>query len=178
MPRAMLPVIFLVILGLILTVGLLRDPGPDWAEVEEKIRTRFPTVPQISSHELAAWLDDGHRMAPLLLDVRQSEEFAVSHLPGAIRIDPAAERPTLPKGVTFDTPIVTYCSVGYRSSALARRLIALGFSDVSNLEGSIFQWANEGRLVVRNGRPVREVHPFDPRWGRLLDSDLHPPGLP
>ncbi len=43
---------------------------------------------------------------------------------------------------------------------------------MQNLKGSIFQWANEGRPVVRDGEPVREVHPYDAVWGRLLDRDL------
>ena len=32
----------------------------------------------------------------------------------------------------------------------------------------IFEWANEGRPVVRDGREVEAVHPYDAVWGRLL----------
>lgn len=42
-----------------------------------------------------------------------------------------------------DSHIVVYCSVSYRSSILARRLQDMGFTNVYNLEGSIFKWANE-----------------------------------
>ena len=62
--------------------------------------------------------------------------------------------------------------MGYRSARIADRLETAGFRDVRNLTGSIFQWANEGRPVVRDGEPVREVHPYDAVWGRLLDRDL------
>lgn len=71
--------------------------------------------------------------------------------------------------------IVVYCSVGYRSSRLARQLRTRGVKNVFNLEGSLFKWANEGRPVYRGSERVQEVHPFDEDWGELLDESLHPP---
>jgi 3-mercaptopyruvate sulfurtransferase SseA len=71
-----------------------------------------------------------------------------------------------------DTPIVVYCSVGYRSAGVVQALQAQGFSEVYNLKGSIFRWANEGRPVVRNGEPVSAVHPYDASWGQLLTDSL------
>ena len=71
-----------------------------------------------------------------------------------------------------DAPIVTYCSVGYRSSAVAERLEEQGYTRVWNLEGSIFEWANQGLPVVRDGEEVSQVHPYNRRWGRLLDKQL------
>jgi hypothetical protein len=44
--------------------------------------------------------------------------------------------------------------------------------NVMNLEGSIFQWANEGREVVRGDTSVREVHPYGRRWAGLLKPGL------
>ena len=52
------------------------------------------------------------------------------------------------------------------------RLAAEGFTQVHNLDGSLFQWANEGRPVYRDGRVVEEVHPYDDKWGVLLDRQL------
>jgi len=43
-----------------------------------------------------------------------------------------------------------------------------GFSRVYNLEGSIFQWANEGRPVCKDDRPTMLVHPNDALWEDLL----------
>jgi predicted sulfurtransferase len=65
--------------------------------------------------------------------------------------------------------VVLYCSVGYRSADVAARLQAHGYTNVFNLEGSIFQWANEGRTLVRGEMPVEVVHPFDNDWGRYLN---------
>ncbi|QDV36389.1 rhodanese-like domain-containing protein [Tautonia plasticadhaerens] len=151
-----------------------RSPG--WATVKRLIRLQFPDVRRVTTEQLEGWLDDPERQSPLLLDVRAEDEYAVSHLPGAIHVPPDAGIEELLASVTEDRPIVAYCSVGYRSSVMARRLREAGFEEVANLEGSIFQWANEGRPVVRGGEQVEEVHPYDDRWGRLLDRRLHPRG--
>ena len=72
-----------------------------------------------------------------------------------------------------DAVVVAYCSVGVRSSALAARLREVGIEEVHNLQGSLFAWANEGRPVYRGRTRVAEVHPFDARWGALLDAGRH-----
>lgn len=159
-------------LALLLAAMTLRRLPPSWEKLSEQLRTRYPEVRQISVPELAAWLADPERPQPLLLDVRQEEEFRISHLPGAVRVEPRSTHPRLPEETTPETPIVAYCSVGQRSSAIASRLTALGYTNVTNLEGSIFAWANAGHPVVRNGDEVHEVHPYNARWGRLLRKDL------
>lgn len=143
----------------------------DWAALKEEIRTAYPDVPHITTDSLTAWLARPGP-PPLLLDVRTGAEFAVSHLRRARRIDPDTHDLALLHDLARDAPIVAYCSVGYRSAAMAERLRAAGFTNVVNLEGSIFAWANEGRPVYRDDRVVRQVHPYDETWGELLKEDL------
>jgi rhodanese-related sulfurtransferase len=146
---------------------LLRSIG--WQLIKRQIRIRFPQVKQLSTAALAAQLQAA--TPPVLLDTRTEAEFAVSHLANARRIDPKTEDfSALP--LPIDTPIVAYCSVGYRSARLVDRLQQAGYTNVANLEGSIFQWANEGRPVVRNGQPVQQVHPYSQTWGQLLKPNL------
>ncbi|HEX8311561.1 MAG TPA: rhodanese-like domain-containing protein [Chthoniobacteraceae bacterium] len=140
-----------------------------WAVIKGRIRREFPAVPEITTSELAEWLADPKRPRPILLDVRAKPEFDTSHLDLARQVDPGSAPAAL--AIAKDTPVVTYCSVGYRSAAFAEKLRAAGFRDVRNLEGSIFQWANEGRpLVSANGR-AEKVHPFSSVWGMLLDKN-------
>ena len=129
---------------------------------------KFPGVKHITTAELAGWLADSGRSQPLLLDARTAPEYEVSHLAGARRIDPI--RPLLRHMEAFarDTPVVVYCSVGYRSARVARWLGRQGFTNVRHLDGSLFAWANEGRPMVSDGKPAREVHPYNDFWGRLL----------
>jgi hypothetical protein len=102
----------------------------------------------------------------------------VSHLPAAQRVDPKASAADIIGELPADQPIVVYCSAGYRSSALARRLQATGRTDVANLDGSIFQWANEARPLERDGQPTRDVHPYAAFVGRLMLITPRPDGSP
>ncbi len=145
-----------------------------WTTLRQAIRATYPDVQPLSTDSLAAWLD-ADRPAPLLLDVRTEDEYAVSHLAGARRLDPETTDFSALGDLPKDAPVVTYCAVGYRSAEMARRLQQAGFTNVQNLEGSLFAWANEGRPVYRDGQAVRQVHPYDAVWGHLLHEDLRAP---
>ncbi len=148
------------------------DAGEEgMAKMTATVRRKFPRVPQLPTAELAAWLGEQGRPPPQLLDVREPEEFAVSHLHGALRVSPDAPAAEVLARIDPARPVVVYCSVGYRSSALAQRLIAAGGKDVRNLEGSIFAWANEGRPLEKDGRPAKAVHPYNSVFGRLLKPE-------
>ena len=144
-----------------------------WSTTLKVIRAKFPGVAQLSTDSLQSWLDGpGQAERPLLLDVREPEEYEVSHLRDAV---PAPSRELALRaleGVPPDQPVVLYCSVGYRSSEMAGYLAKQGFGKVFNLEGSIFAWANEGRPVYRGGERVHVVHPYDRLWGKLLKKAL------
>lgn len=140
-----------------------------WSIVDWKIAHDFPEVKRITPEELAAWLPDPNREAPVLLDVRTAAEYEVSHLQKAQRVPPGAPASVI--HLSKDRPIVTYCSVGYRSGAFAQTLQRAGYTHVLNMEGSIFKWANEGRPVYHDGERVEKVHPYNETWGRLLDKD-------
>jgi rhodanese-related sulfurtransferase len=151
----------------LLATGLLRaEPASSaLASYTASLKQKFPNVPTITPAELAA-LDT----QPVLLDVREEKEFAVSHLRGAHRAEKDAMGQLQRLGVDKATPIVVYCSVGYRSSVLANKLLNAGFVNVRNLEGSIFAWANSGRPLVNANGPAGGVHPFNLVWGRYLDK--------
>lgn len=146
------------------------SPG-DLESVKAWVREEFPSVHHISAKELAERLESGES-PPVLLDVREEAEYEVSHLPGAIRVAPGSTESPALEGLDHDTPIVAYCSVGYRSSQLVEKLEAMGFTNVVNLEGSIFEWANEGYPLEHDGAPAHAVHPYDADWGKLLREEL------
>ena len=139
-----------------------------WSLIEGKIRKEFPEVQRITTSELADWLNDSRKEKPLLLDVRTKPEFEVSHLAGAIRVEPGADARSI--SIPTNRPIVTYCSVGYRSAAFAKKLSDIGYTNVANLKGSIFRWANENRPLVKTGKSTDKVHPYNGLWGLLLDK--------
>jgi rhodanese-related sulfurtransferase len=152
-----------------------RKAPSDWEKTKSWVRSEFPEVEHISAEDLRVRIDSARpgEKPPLVLDVRTADEFDVSHLKGAIRVDPEGELPEFLRALDREAPVVAYCSVGYRSSRLVERLKREGFTDAKNLEGSIFEWANKGYPLERDGAPVQEVHPYDAEWGRLLEPSLH-----
>lgn len=144
-----------------LALGALRGP----------IAREYPEVRFITAEALDRALRGPAPGRPRLVDARTPAEFSVSHLRGAIRLDP--DRPDVGAlGDDHARPVVVYCSVGYRSAAIARVLMRAGFRAVANLEQGIFGWANRDLPVYRQNVRVRDVHPFDDTWGRMLRADL------
>ena len=152
--------------------GVTRTAAFQWFFLQASLRSKFPNVQWISTRELGDWLQDRQRQPPVLLDVRTEAEWKVSHIPRARRVEPGATVDTAVPDVPKNAALVTYCAVGYRSGDLATRLRAAGFTNVKNLDGGIFEWANEHRPLVHDDEPVSHVHPYNEFWGRLLTKDV------
>lgn len=165
-------------LRILALLAVLLAPWPASAEqplapVSTKLRQQFPAVGQITAAELAERL--GARPNDLLIfDVRTPEEFAVSRIPGARRVDPGvgARAFLSAAGDVSGKSLVFYCSVGYRSSKLAtavmKPLEANGAREVVNLTGGVFGWHNDGRPLVADAGPTRLVHPYSSSWAPYL----------
>ena len=137
------------------------------------IRLQFPSIKRMTTGELAQRLEAA-TPAPIILDARGQEEYAVSHLKDAQRVP--VEAPDLLasalSNLAKDAPIVVYCSVGYRSAKVAQQLERAGFRQVFNLEGGLFEWADQGRSMLKEGQATAQVHPYNATWGKLL-NDRH-----
>ena len=135
----------------------------------------------ISDHKSVAQLSAENyleldRSDILLLDIREPEEYAVSRLPGAVRVDPNASAATLiHMGDVTGKKIIVYCSVGRRSSIFAEReqtaLMKMGVTSVSNLEHGIFGWHNERRELMDANGETDAVHPYNGIWKRYVKRD-------
>jgi len=133
------------------------------------LRWKFDDVHHITTAELAAQMKSEN--PPAILDIRELEEYETSHLPNAHHLLPestTAQIKELLSGIPTKRSIVLYCSVGYRSSNMARKLKNLGRDTVSNLEGSIFAWAVDGHpLESRN-----KIHPYNWFGARMIPEKL------
>ena len=151
------------------------DPAsPAWQQALHQVREDFPGVRQMTTQQLADLLTGNSGAQVVLLDARPSDEFDVSHLQGAVQANTARKALDALGTGSPERIVVTYCSVGYRSSKLAAQLQARGVANLYNLEGSLFRWANEGRPLYRGNEPANRVHPYDDEWGQLLDRKFRP----
>ncbi len=142
---------------------------PTWQEVKRKIRAEYPGISQITIVQLQELLKRPDTFR--LVDARAASETSVSHLPGAVFYNSTAQIAQAFSS-NKNQNIVIYCSVGWRSAKIVSELQSMGFTQVSNLEGSIFEWANEGLPVFRGRERVKTVHPFDSTWQVLLKPEL------
>lgn len=103
---------------------------------------------QLRATELAAWLADGQRPDPVLLDVREDWEFELCHIPGA-QLVPMQSIPARLGELAADAETVVICHHGVRSMHVARFLEAQGFAAIHNLTGGVAAWADEVDPAMR-----------------------------
>ena len=124
------------------------------------------SVPYISSQELSK-LDNNI----ILLDAREANEYEVSHLKNAIFVGYDKFNSKIISGKIPDKnkKIIVYCSLGVRSEKIGEKLLKLGYTNVYNLYGGIFDWKNNNFEVVDSTNQVTEnVHAFSKSWGKYL----------
>jgi len=93
-----------------------------------------------------------------VVDVREPDEFADGHVPGAVNIPrgllefevdghPAVNGQTADALAHRERPVVLYCLSGGRSALAAEALLRLGFASPLSLEHGILGWADAGHTV-------------------------------
>ncbi|MDF3058749.1 MAG: Rhodanese-related sulfurtransferase [Rariglobus sp.] len=112
------------------------------AEAKERIREI-----DIEEYKKRAAATDA---APLLIDVRDAEEFTAGHPPGAIHLSRGTLEGKI-EGIVPDlqTPIVCMCAGGNRSALAAESLQKMGYTKVSSLIGGFGAWTKASLPVVK-----------------------------
>ncbi|GAB4479809.1 MAG: molybdopterin-synthase adenylyltransferase MoeB [Anaerolineales bacterium] len=95
---------------------------------------------ELSAPELARRLSGEN--PPLLLDVREPHELAISALPGALNIPLGALAARLAE-LDSAREMVVFCKAGTRSTRALEVLLSAGFKRVKNLSGGINAWARQ-----------------------------------
>jgi rhodanese-related sulfurtransferase len=111
-------------------------------------------------------IEDVRRRAEetLVLDVREPEEYAHGHIPGAVSI-PQAELASRLEEVPRDRPIITVCQTGVRSVRAAQFLKQQGFEDVRSLDGGTEAWVSDGQPVRYGDRTLALPRIAESEWG-------------
>jgi glyoxylase-like metal-dependent hydrolase (beta-lactamase superfamily II)/rhodanese-related sulfurtransferase len=142
-------------LGLSLPDKIQEVLQPNQSAIEDE-SMRFPPlaelnkIRQLTPQEVSMQLTSTAR--PLLLDVREPEEFTgeLGHIPGSILIplkELLARAGELEQYKGKD--IVAICRAGVRSTTAAAILTGLGFEHVSNLKGGMLDWSDQRLPVER-----------------------------
>lgn len=147
---------------------------PELDKIHGEIEASFDLVEHINADEFLA-LDPSQIV---VFDVREPDEYAVSHLATAVQLDPNIDADTFFDEYNSLLPgkiAVFYCSVGWRSSELAQRVDEVltneGVAGSYNLAGGLFKWHNEARpLMSPTKAATNSIHPYDSFWGKLIED--------
>ncbi len=113
--------------------------SPSGAEVLRQIKDRIDEVDPSAVREQ---LRDG----ALVIDVRQDEEWAIGHIPGARHV-PKSHLESRVEGTAPDKsqPVILYCASGQRSAWAARTMLEdLGYQNVASMTGGFTLWKDRG----------------------------------
>ncbi len=106
-----------------------------------------PSISQLDPGEAKTRL--AQKPAPILLDVRQPDEYRQGHISGA-KLIPLNELSRRMKELPANREIICVCRSGHRSANAARQLKEAGYQ-VSNLKGGMTNWSHQG-LPVQKGK--------------------------
>jgi len=112
-------------------------------KTSSELPTCGQTVPEIAEAEAGnvfQWLKSGE---VVLVDVRETDEYATEHISGSILSPLSMFEPNLfPK--FSGKRVVVVCAVGKRSAAAAKQLTKVGYGEVINLTGGLQAWKDAG----------------------------------
>ncbi|ARK30658.1 sulfurtransferase TusA family protein [Halalkalibacter krulwichiae] len=104
---------------------------------EEKEEKKHPHV--VNNEELQAKLTNKEDI--LVLDVRESAEYAFNHIPGTKSI-PLGELENRLNELSKDADIYVVCRTGSRSDLAAQKLTEAGFKKVINVVPGMSEWTH------------------------------------
>jgi sulfur-carrier protein adenylyltransferase/sulfurtransferase len=136
---------------------------PNYRELLQQVRSE---ISEIDAGEARDRIESGE---PVIVDVREQDEWDEGHIPGAVHV-PRGHLESRIERLAPDTarPVVVYCSAGNRSAFAAKTLTEFGYEDVVSLAGGFTDWK-------RNGFPVQLQAGLDaPRRARYSRHLLIP----
>lgn len=95
----------------------------------------------------------------VLIDVREADEYAAGHLPGAMHMSRGMlefKMANNPQLQSRDLAIVVYCKTSGRAALCAQSLAKMGYTRVQSIAGGIDAWQAQGHAVIKPEQPSFE----------------------
>jgi rhodanese-related sulfurtransferase len=87
----------------------------------------------------------------LLVDVREDNEWAKGHLPGAVHLGKGIiERDIEQRAPDTNAKIILYCGGGFRSALAAENLQKMGYTNVESMDGGWRGWVEAGLPTAKD----------------------------
>jgi rhodanese-related sulfurtransferase len=120
--------------------------APGFLAIVNDAKTR---VKELDFREVKKRLDAGEKFT--LVDVREDNEWARGHLPGAIHMGRGViERDIETRFPDKKTELVLYCGGGFRSALSADNLQKMGYTNVISMDGGWRGWLEAGHPTAKD----------------------------
>lgn len=123
------------------------------------MKTAHDLVMQAKTNIHEVTLEDAQaaiEQADVLIDVREADEFAAGHLPGAVLMPRGLLEFKLSGSPALsgrDLKVVLYCKTSGRAALAAQAMQSMGYLNVSSIAGGFDAWAAAGKPVVKPAQP-------------------------
>jgi len=121
------------------------DHAPGFLKLvqDSKRRIKETDVPAVKAR-----LSKGERF--VLIDVREDNEWAKGHIPGAVHLGRGVIERDIEKAFPDkDAELVLYCGGGFRSALAADNLVRMGYLRVLSMDGGFRGWVEAGGRVEK-----------------------------
>jgi adenylyltransferase/sulfurtransferase len=114
---------------------------PSYRDLLQQVKSEIDEIDVPRARVLL--LEDGDR--PLLVDIRELEEWSEGRIPGAVHISRGNLESRIEQAAPDRSrPILLYCAAGNRSAFAAKTLEELGYEHVTSLAGGYVDWKRSG----------------------------------
>jgi rhodanese-related sulfurtransferase len=126
--------------------------SPGFLKLVDDAKSR---IKEADFREIKRRLDGREKLT--LVDVREDNEWARGHLPGAVHLGKGIiERDVEEAFPDKDAPLVLYCGGGFRSALVADNLQKMGYTNVISMDGGWRGWTDAGYPVEKPGEDAME----------------------
>jgi len=116
---------------------------PHSAQFMKLVTAAKTKVEETNVAEVKRRIDAGENF--MLIDVREDNEWAQGHLPGALHLGKGIiERDIEQRVPQTDAKLVLYCGGGFRSALAAENLQKMGYTNVESMDGGFRGWRDAG----------------------------------
>ena len=121
--------------------------SPGFLKLVDDAKSR---VKEADFRDIKRRLDSREKLT--LVDVREDNEWARGHLPGAVHLGKGIiERDVEETFPDKDAPLVLYCGGGFRSALVADNLQQMGYTNVISMDGGWRGWTTAGYPIEKPG---------------------------
>lgn len=127
-------------------------------DLEASVADYLATIPEgyMAVGDLTAFKDAVDMGGAMLIDVREVDEYAAGHLPGAVNIPLRTLGANLDK-IPTDRQVFIYCQSGYRAALATSAMHMLGYDNVVSFPPSYKGWTEAGEPVSTDAVAVETL---------------------